>query len=168
LTTQARDCFGPNRMTDFSFPLQFPLFRRAAPFIPFCDGQHYTQKFSELNGRNGAPPISAGPRLPTVTKSNPHWSPLYCSHCQIPRDISKAAIEIDGGLPKMFDGISSSQTPVSRDRANSSQPSCMPHCRQEESNLLTQWSRNSFSQVDSQRKESSAQFPCHGRPVSQG
>jgi hypothetical protein len=57
-------------------------------------------------------------RLPTFKKSTPHRSPLYCSHCQIRRDISKAATEIDGGLPKMFGGISSNPTPVSRDRAN--------------------------------------------------
>ena len=62
---------------------------------------------------------SSRPRLPTFKKSTPHLAPLYCSHCQIPRGISKAAIGIDGGLPKMFGGISSNQTPVSRDRARS-------------------------------------------------
>jgi hypothetical protein len=52
--------------------------------------------------------------LPTFKKSTPQRSPLYCSHCQTQRGISKA-IEIDAGLSINLGSIIDYRARVSRD-----------------------------------------------------
>jgi hypothetical protein len=53
-------------MTALSLTLQFSLLRKAVPSALSASVNITPKKFSELNGRNGAPPTSVQPALAVI------------------------------------------------------------------------------------------------------